>query len=461
MEPASLAGTYVAPHWQGSGRSETVQKGIDPSLLEPGRFASLQGASNRIRAADANYEAARIQADADRKMATAAVMADEHAKAVRDDVARKRAMYIDGEMKKLNALSQDAEKKVNPEQYWDDNGGAGGRVFAALAIALGQFGASLTGGQNAALQIIQTDIDRNIRAQQANIDNAGQSLARRRSLYAQNLEALGDPNQAYLATKAQYLDHVKTLLGQQYAAAGEKRNEAAYHDMLGKINDEQGQIYNEYAKLAGDKHTLQSSERFVPGGMVGGSKSDDRGPLYVPALGGYARDAETARKLNEKASVQMQINANMRRVWELLGEAKGLSSVTNYGRMQEIRSHIAALKNHTMQLHNVATGMGAMSKDDATVTENALAFLDVDPKLMTGSAIERSRKVILDLAKDRMENFRLEGEAAGIRRGKEKYVENPDGSLVPVSELEGRNMNLTKKTIGYGDLHLPVKGVAR
>lgn len=460
VEPATARGSYVAPHWQGSGRSETVQKGLDPSLLEPGKFAGLQGSANRIQAADASYEADRMQSDVDKRLATAAVMADEHARAVRDDVARRRAAYVDTEMQKLSALSQEAEKKVNPDQYWDDNGGTGARIFAALAVALGQFGASLTGGSNTAMQIIQSNIDRNIKAQQANIDNAGQTLARRRSLYAQNLEALGDPNQAYLATKAQYLDRVKTQLGEQYASIGAKRNEAAYHDMLGKINDEQGKIYNDYAKLAGDKLTLQSTERFVPGGMAGAGGVKERNALYVPTLGGYARDAETARKLNEQGAQRMQINASLREIHDLLDESKGLSSVTDYGRMQEIRSQIASLKNSVLQKSTVLAGQGAMSEGDKAVAEIASSLGDVDPRGASNASIERMKRGLMKVATMHMRDHKLAGQGAGIQLGEEKYRMGPSGPE-PVSELRGVTKAVTKKTESYEDDRLPVKGVAR
>lgn len=66
------------------------------------------------------------------------------------------------------AVDRFASMKVDPGRRF-----RGQRTSAAIAMALGAFGSAMTGGPNQAMQIIQSEIDRDIRAQEGAIDRAG------------------------------------------------------------------------------------------------------------------------------------------------------------------------------------------------------------------------------------------------------------------------------------------------
>lgn len=89
---------------------------------------------------------------------------DDHAKMVSDS------------MTKMKTITDDYESRtVDPERYWK-NKGTGARIGAAIAVAIGAFGAAMTGGKNYALDIINNEVDRDIDAQKSEISKMGQRV---------------------------------------------------------------------------------------------------------------------------------------------------------------------------------------------------------------------------------------------------------------------------------------------
>jgi hypothetical protein len=84
-------------------------------------------------------------------------------------------------------------------------GGAAGRIFAGLAVALGSFGASMTGGPNYAMQIVNDRINREIDAQRSELDKAKGKVSELGRLLQRNEDMLGD------ATKARNLARAQTF----------------------------------------------------------------------------------------------------------------------------------------------------------------------------------------------------------------------------------------------------------
>lgn len=70
-----------------------------------------------------------------------------------------------------NAVDRAASMTLDPDGYYNDRA-LGGRLGAAIAIGLGAIGAAATGGENVALQMINDEIDRDLMAQQQNIESA-------------------------------------------------------------------------------------------------------------------------------------------------------------------------------------------------------------------------------------------------------------------------------------------------
>jgi hypothetical protein len=83
---------------------------------------------------------------------------------------------------------------INPNQYMEEMGG-GQKVAQAIGLLVGGFSAPFNGGKNPAMDWLNTQIDRNIKAQQANMEN-------RKNLLGANLELLKNMPAAMNMTRA-------------------------------------------------------------------------------------------------------------------------------------------------------------------------------------------------------------------------------------------------------------------
>lgn len=82
-------------------------------------------------------------------------------------------------------------------------GGSAGRIFSGLAVALGSFGASMTGGPNYALQIVNDRINRELDGQKSEIDKKKGKVTELGRLLQQNENLLGDATAARKLAQAQ------------------------------------------------------------------------------------------------------------------------------------------------------------------------------------------------------------------------------------------------------------------
>ena len=113
----------------------------------------------------------------------------------------KRKADIEERIKGYDAAVDEMLKtKINPNQFYEDRG-TGGKIMAALAIGLGAFGASQTGGPNMAAKIISDAIDRDIDTQKANLQNKQQGAQAKRTAYSMVLEKVGDERAAEAVTR--------------------------------------------------------------------------------------------------------------------------------------------------------------------------------------------------------------------------------------------------------------------
>lgn len=110
--------------------------------------------------------------------------------------------------------------KIDPDALWKETGGVG-RIFAAIAIGLGQIGASLKGTRNVALDIVENTIERNVQAQAAHLQKNKELLADAKDSYAQSMNALGDEE----AAAGVYRDQLYTDFIRRVAAAKEATQE--------------------------------------------------------------------------------------------------------------------------------------------------------------------------------------------------------------------------------------------
>lgn len=178
------------------------------AVLLPGQDAQFQhemafGASQNAKDA----ELLGIKATAQEKMAAEQAGATEaYAQAQAQEVKDREnfAAFYDGENQKLQATSDRlANAKVDSMRMFKQEGLAG--VFQAVSVAFAMYagvkGAAATGGQNAGVIALEKAIDRDVAAQEKDLQRQEAGLARSNSLLAQKYRVFGDMQMAKAAAK--------------------------------------------------------------------------------------------------------------------------------------------------------------------------------------------------------------------------------------------------------------------
>lgn len=117
------------------------------------------------------------------------------------------------------ALDVVAQQRVDPARWFHDRGFAG-TVGAAIAMAVGEFAAQMTGGTNAAAQIIQGAIRDDLEAQQINLAHMRDSAESQRGLLGLMQQQFGDRETAAQAAEALQLQQAAQRARQRAAELG-------------------------------------------------------------------------------------------------------------------------------------------------------------------------------------------------------------------------------------------------
>lgn len=274
----SFAPSYTVPaHWQPGTHETQVKRGWSGEELAPlqaGQKAAQSASEEKLGAA---AQLGEMQGIAEARKAQVLAQSAQDFADQQKALQGEKQRYVDAKLRQMNELSAAASREIDPEQYWSAHGGKLGQVIAAISIGMGQFGASLTGGQNAAMQIIHGAIDRNIRAQEKNAELAGRKFDIEKNVYAMNLEAFGDRDIALKASQSFYynaaISQVDAMLANAALPVEQKQRLAGIREQLAnqKLAADKG-----VADLAHDQITEAQNERFIPAQTVtpGGGNPD-------------------------------------------------------------------------------------------------------------------------------------------------------------------------------------------
>lgn len=202
--------------------AELQQQIRTPGTITPETAMALGIAQLGTAQARGDQRAADLATAAFQEEAGAQMAAEQKAaaaqQAARAEAVRQRLeQRIQGMEQRIRDV---AEMRVDPNAAF---GGAGGRLGAAVAVAFGQMGAAIGGGENAALAIINNTIEQSMRAQEANIRNAQAGVANEGRILNQMRAILGDEEAAQSASRAAHLAAVQTRLqGMMAGLQGER-----------------------------------------------------------------------------------------------------------------------------------------------------------------------------------------------------------------------------------------------
>lgn len=215
MSPAdAYLQSVLAPQGRGGGggplrtRTSTLTQTL-PGNATPQQQAALDAATTQGREARedlsdiafARAEGARTQhsrtAEAIRN--TQANLATDRAE-YENQRAQMRQRIQDQRVRIDERREEVAEMGLDPERIWKEKG-TGAQIVAAIAQALGAFGQGLTGGPNAAADIINDAINRDLEAQRSEIEAARGDVEGQEGLLAQLYADLGDMDAAQSAAR--------------------------------------------------------------------------------------------------------------------------------------------------------------------------------------------------------------------------------------------------------------------
>jgi hypothetical protein len=171
--------------------------------------------ANALQAEEEGLRAEKDLASKEAEAVAAEFKAAEERLQQRNDAAKKADESYQLAQKELDSTSIDVDKAY---------GGAAGRIFAGLAVALGSFGASLSGGPNYAMQIVNDRINRELDAQKSEIDKKKGKVTELGRMLERNERLLGDAQAARDLTLAQSYTalHKQAKASSAFAAAGPK-----------------------------------------------------------------------------------------------------------------------------------------------------------------------------------------------------------------------------------------------
>jgi hypothetical protein len=171
-------------------------------------------------------------------------------------------------MKNRNDLMLDRQKlaqeyeagaaHLDPNQYIK-NMSTGGKILTGLGLILGGAGAGLSHQPNLAYNFLQTNIDRDIENQRA-------QLGVKKNLLDFNLQQSGDLAQATNMTKLNSLDMIGMQLKRMAAQATNPQQQAQLLNTYGQLDQKAGDLQNQIA--------IQKTYREI--GMGGTPGSEDR-----------------------------------------------------------------------------------------------------------------------------------------------------------------------------------------
>lgn len=383
-------GYFVKPHWAPHDEREATRYGMSKESVEPAKSAADDALGHGYMAGEKHLEAAQKQADADVAYATEHARASQEAAIQMKKIADDKRAYVERAQQKLEDLSLRAQEKVDVDAA---QGGLGGSLMAAIGMAMGQFGASMNHTQNTAMQLVQSNIDRRIRAQEANIGNAHKTLANEENLYQKNLSAFGDRESAVLATKVQLLDQAKAMSDTQYAKAKHTMNEGDKHAFDEKLLKERSDTAMKFAVAQQNQVETQRTNVYNPGGFVGTG-----GPASKEAKSdahGYSEELEKAGIPEALSSLQ---DIDQRLDSFGTGDVPGVGPVVNHlpGPILKLVSGQEGVRNrqalaHTKNLtRKVIAGVAQNPQETAHLNEELEGAGDADSMRAFVQSLRRS-----------------------------------------------------------------------
>jgi hypothetical protein len=280
--------------------------------------------------------------------------------------------------------------QINPNRFWAEKD-TGDKVAAAIAIGLGALGSALQGtGKNAALDILDKAVDKDIMAQEKAYMQKKDSLAVSQSLLGMYKNQVDDMQAAKMLAKADAISSIQYKLNETMAGVQSKEAAAKAQMIFGELQNAKGQlIYGAQQKLA----QLAQQQNLYSG-------QGDINPMNVPKedrdllvnVGGrnmMARSTGAATEVREKVTALDSFQQQGRRYLELLEKKSALGAKFP----TELNAELNTVASNMGVSYGKTKGMGTYDKG----TAEAIAQILGDPNSFMKGNLQAKVKEALKL----------------------------------------------------------------
>lgn len=162
---------------------------------------------------------------------------------------RRNAAVLESESKMQQTRQELADAKIDPDRFFA--GQPGKRLLAGIAIAFGEMGRALTGGQtNAALSIINNAIEQDIAAQRYAREGIKERIEAQRQGVADLRTRFGDEEQAIVARRILNTEMAQLKVQEVADRYGTQEAQGKAQMLIGQLEQQKGQYVNQQAALA-------------------------------------------------------------------------------------------------------------------------------------------------------------------------------------------------------------------
>lgn len=426
---------------------------------------SLPGRS--IARARMDYEGARIDADKAKAQGEVDIAAGEQAAQMAADAAaeerkwaaaaKARVLAREEGLADLHDRIRKADEEVDKFRIRDDRS-VGERIVDGIAAALGQFGAALTGTDNAALKIIQQKISDRLAAQKAQLDSKRQKAGALRNDLQAYREQFADTEQAEAALQrryyAEYAQKAQELSGQAQTDKGRAALAALSQqiDLEGQKLEEDLQrnaIAEQARQMAAAAAARAAAERekLKPENAATFEGDETWADKYAPAAGGFVTNPKDRDTVNAKMELWKGIQRRVDMARQLIdeGKNKGWPPSETAGRLASINIELQTMVSN-------AVGSGVIQGAEAQRWDNAVPKGAGDLLKPDGTA-SAQLETIGDLAekdaRSTMDTYNVQPGALGApevdKKGKVKY---PVILVHPSDDIMGGRVKRAYETAG-------------
>lgn len=442
---ATPAGMY--PHTMSTQSHEGKPVPTESRAAFDAADALSLDAAEKQRDAERAYQANIYNAQRER------LQAAEEARAQHAAIQVERQKVTNDHLSRIEALNAEANTNVGPST----NLAAG--ILGAIGIALGAYAQAKGAGPNVALQLIESNNNRELQRQIENRRAKGQAAERAQNLYHLHLSALGDKDKAADATKLALYDNNLMQLESYRAQHGVDMADANYLKLQAGILEKRGELRNKMGVQEAADVTRGYTEQWRPAtyaaGAVGRPALPEPGHTVVlppsnatEGKGAGAgkpvrvsiKEPATAERLQKEAAVAgrlMDINNKAIVARNIVRDAAKNPSWDKAGAAANARKELLRLEQEKVKL--------VSSKDMQGVLKEAEYFRSID--------IE-SGFTDIDIVGNT--NARLQRENEHLYDGLNKSVEAAGGSVVEQGfQRDPKTGTLRKFEAETGQLYEP------